>query len=203
MPRNGSNYPAQLLSLITSTTYPSPPSLEGLEALQAILHAQAASTASRLAEHDPIERERLKRERKDKKRKEREDRDEGGSGGNEGGSERAMLEANERAGQRLEAVVSQRVGQFTAPPGPSKKGTPSSVKVKRERTSRESTRPDVSHEGSVRAPLRIPAMAASLPPGPFVRPLSTLSVGITCRRHPSRTSVPSPERREDTGRDGT
>jgi transcriptional adapter 3 len=90
-----------------------------------------SSNAIRLAENDPAERERLKKERKERKRKERE-REENEE------RERAALEANERAGQRLEAIERARTGSASVALGtPGKQGSPAGVRIKRERTSSE------------------------------------------------------------------
>ncbi|RSH92232.1 hypothetical protein EHS25_008647 [Saitozyma podzolica] len=124
-------YPSNLLSLITSSTYPVTPTLEELEALRVALQQQVSSNAIRLAENDPAERERLKKERKERKRKERE-REENEE------RERAALEANERAGQRLEAIERARTGSASVALGtPGKQGSPAGVRIKRDRTSSE------------------------------------------------------------------
>jgi transcriptional adapter 3 len=124
-------YPSNLLSLITSSAYPVTPTLEDLEALRVALQQQVSSNAIRLAENDPAERERLKKERKERKRKERE-REENEE------RERAALEANERAGQRLEAIERARTGSASVALGtPGKQGSPAGVRIKRERTSSE------------------------------------------------------------------
>ena len=108
-------YPAHVLSIISSTTYPPIPNLEDLEALHTALQAHSTSLTS-VTETDAIERDKVeKRVRKEKKRKEREEAE-----------ERAALEANERAGQKLEAIERARVGRKT--------GSPAGVRVKTERS---------------------------------------------------------------------
>ncbi|WRT64729.1 uncharacterized protein IL334_001663 [Kwoniella shivajii] len=132
MPTRPSTYATHVLSLIQSTAYPSIPSVHELENIRDTLleHAHAlaprlaAASGSGTAESSTI------RGKKDEKRK-RKDRD-------EEDQERAALEANEKAGLRLEMLERARVEhQKSSLQNKIRQGTgsPSSVRVKRERTS--------------------------------------------------------------------
>ncbi|WVQ98097.1 hypothetical protein IAU59_005219 [Kwoniella sp. CBS 9459] len=127
MPSRPSSYPSTVVSLIQSTSYGSIPSLSVLEDIQATLSEHAAFLASRLPDSASSSSALGK---KDEKRK-RKDRD-------EDDRERAALEANERAGARLEALERARVEHQRGGPhvkGRTGTGSPSGVKIKRERLS--------------------------------------------------------------------
>ncbi|ORX33921.1 histone acetyltransferases subunit 3-domain-containing protein [Kockovaella imperatae] len=99
-------YTPHVLNLIQSSAYPPLPEAAELEYLLTSLRTSAATVTAELE----------KRQRKIQKRKEREE-------------EQAALEANEKAGAKLEALERARVeGQKT-------KESPTSVRVKKERTS--------------------------------------------------------------------
>ncbi|WWC59513.1 uncharacterized protein I303_102069 [Kwoniella dejecticola CBS 10117] len=116
-----SSYAPHVLNIIQSTGYPPLPQADSLEHIRDTLleHAQAirVPVASGSGSHEPA---RGRKEDK-KKRKDRDDDDE---------RERAALEANEKAGMRLEALERARVEHQR-----SKVASPGSVRVKRERTS--------------------------------------------------------------------
>ncbi|OCF45848.1 hypothetical protein I317_00336 [Kwoniella heveanensis CBS 569] len=127
MPSRPASYPSSVLSLIQSTSYGSIPSLTNLEDIHATLSEHAAFLGSRLPESSSSSAAVGKGHDK-KKRKDRDDDD----------RERAALEANERAGARLEALERARVEhQRNGPHGKARTGTgsPSGVKIKRERLS--------------------------------------------------------------------
>ncbi|WWC86866.1 uncharacterized protein L201_001745 [Kwoniella dendrophila CBS 6074] len=123
MPVRPSSYAAHVRQLMDSTTYPPIPPVSELETLRDSLleHAQALRIAisggggGESSSSGP----RSKKDEK-KKRKEREDEE----------RERIALEANERAGMRLEALERARIEHQNK-----KAASPSSVRVKRERTS--------------------------------------------------------------------
>lgn len=142
MPRQ--SYPATLLALIQSTTYPPVPGLEELELLRQALteqtssgpvHAGSASGENRKdkRKHDDVERERDKERNRDRER----DRE----------REKVALEANEKSGARLEAIERARVGGAGGAQSHGAKGGPGpgsgagsggqGSKVKRERMSRK------------------------------------------------------------------
>jgi hypothetical protein len=112
MPR-ATPYPSNIHALISSISYPDLPGPSELDVLRATLEQQSAAVAADLE----------KKLRREKKRKERDDPNYP--------SEAAALEANGRAGMKLEALERARL-ESTA-----KRASPSTVKVKRERLSGE------------------------------------------------------------------
>lgn len=121
-------YPAQVLALISSTSYPEVPALAELSALLEIVQSQSSAIAVRTTT-DVSEQERLlKQARKDEKRRRREA---------EEAKERAALEANERSREKLEAAEARLGSTSSAQGGARRTHSPAGVKVKRER-SRES-----------------------------------------------------------------
>ncbi|WVF69761.1 hypothetical protein IAT40_004540 [Kwoniella sp. CBS 6097] len=135
MPSRPSSYPSSVVALIQSTSYGPIPSLSSLEDIQATLAEHASYLGSRLPGSSSSSSAAALGGRKDDKKK-RKDRDDDDS------RERAALEANERAGARLEAlerarVEHQRNGPGHGPHGKNRTGTgsPSGVKIKRERMS--------------------------------------------------------------------
>lgn len=112
MPR-ATPYPSNIHALISSISYPDLPGPSELDALRATLEQQSAAVAADLE----------KKLRREKKRKERDE--------SNYPSEAAALEANGRAGMKLEALERARL-ESTA-----KRASPSTVKVKRERLSGE------------------------------------------------------------------
>ncbi|WVW78405.1 hypothetical protein I302_100359 [Kwoniella bestiolae CBS 10118] len=128
MPIRPSTYESHVLSLIQSTTYPALPNVNDLESIRVHLldHAKtvgaAAATAAAGGSGSGSHHESTIRSKKEEKRKRKEREDEE--------RERAALEANEKAGMRLEALERMRVESQSK-----KVGSPGSVRVKRERTS--------------------------------------------------------------------
>ncbi|KAK8847442.1 hypothetical protein IAR55_005300 [Kwoniella newhampshirensis] len=119
------SYTPDLRALIESTVYPSLPALNQLESLRHTLIEQSHALSSRLNEGSSGSSSK-------KKRKEREEEE----------KERLALEANERAGMRLELLERNRMAQQQKDLGGGKAGkgragtgSPSGVRVKRERTS--------------------------------------------------------------------
>ncbi|KAK6903692.1 hypothetical protein I203_107197 [Kwoniella mangroviensis CBS 8507] len=119
MPTRPSTYEPHVLSLIQSTSYPPLPSVHSLEEIRGHLldHNKALSAAAAAASGNNLGQSKKEEKRK---RKEREDEE----------RERAALEANEKAGMRLEALERARVESQRQ-----KAASPGSVRVKRERTS--------------------------------------------------------------------
>jgi hypothetical protein len=135
MPRQ--SYPAAILALVQSTTYPPLPNLEELELLRQALTEQIAPTSSGAT---PLNRLEKKEKRKGdeaaiEREKVRDDR------------QRVALEANEKSGARLEAIERARIEHASHATASSKtKGSPApgsgqGQKVKRERVSREPDSP--------------------------------------------------------------
>ncbi|WWC67992.1 uncharacterized protein I206_101911 [Kwoniella pini CBS 10737] len=118
MPVRPSSYASHVLSIIQSTGYPPVPSVNELENIRETLleHAHAIRIPIASGSGSGINKKDDK-----KKRKER---------GDDEDRERAALEANEKAGMRLEALERARVEHQR-----SKIASPGSVRVKRERTS--------------------------------------------------------------------
>ncbi|WWD21532.1 hypothetical protein CI109_106018 [Kwoniella shandongensis] len=116
-------YTPELRSLIESTVYPPVPHISQLEQLRQSLIEQSNALATR------YDADSLKSKKEEKrKRKEREEEE----------KERLALEANERAGMRLELLERNRVAQQQKDLGAKGRqgtGSPSGVRVKKERTS--------------------------------------------------------------------
>ena len=109
-PRSTPSYTPYLLNLISSTAYPPLPLLEELESLRSSLQIQANNVSADIE----------KRLRKERKRKERDD------------GEAAALEANEKAGMKLEALERARAEAALA-----KKAGVGGSTIKKERASCE------------------------------------------------------------------
>jgi len=129
-------YPAALLSIISSTTYPPIPDVEELESLLSVLNSQTSNLLTRDEE---------KNARKERKRKEREEAE-----------ERAALEANERIGMKLEAMERARMGRIT--------GSPAGVRVKKERTGATSSGVMIWADLAIASPAPSTASSASFRP---------------------------------------
>ncbi len=112
-------YPPSVLALISSTTYPELPSIPDLEALHSTLTAQITAVTNRIAAssaHQDADTE--KKLRKEKRRREKLEE--------EAAAERVALEANEKAGMRMEAIERNRL----------KEQRRNSPQIKKERTGR-------------------------------------------------------------------
>ena len=138
--RPTSNYDPAILAIAQSPAYPSIPPLPELEALLVALQTTSQNVAAELE----------RRQRKDKKRKEKEE-------------EQAALEANAQTGAKLEALERTRVENQRS------KESPSSVRVKKERTSCECL--VVGHTESAVSPAPSNASSASFKP-PLHQPIT-------------------------------